>query len=199
MNLLAYTAGVINPVNPRKLLTVRLAYDFTTNAAGLQQPSYETPTSFTASSSGDGVLNVLSITGGHLGPLQTVSGADVPAGVTIVRQLSGTAGGVGTYQLAGPLFTAGELMSSELSLLGQIQPVSWKDLQQIEGLNLNGTRKTIYLFGVVDAIVRSLRKGGSLIFGPGDQQWLVAQVIEQWYEDLPSWCSVAATLQNERS
>lgn len=199
MNLLSLTAGVINTVNPNKPLTVRLATDFTTNAAGLQVPVYETPTSFTGTLA-DGVLSVTAITGGSIALLQTISGAGLPAGLTIVQQLTGAKGQIGTYAVAGPTVEVDSplSMTSDLILNGQIQPLSYKDLQQIEGLNLNGTRRTIYLYGVVDAIVRSMRKGGALIYGPGDNIWLVAMVTEQWFDALPSWCAVVATLQNER-
>jgi hypothetical protein len=77
----------------------------------------------------------------------------------------------------------------------QIQPITWKDLQQLEGLNLQGTRVKMYLRGEVDAIVRSQNKGGDLITvasGVNVGTWLVAQTMEQF----PDWCCVACTLEN---
>lgn len=74
----------------------------------------------------------------------------------------------------------------------EIQPMTWQDLRQVEGLNLNGTRRSIYLFGEIDGIVRDQSKGGDLITFPDGSVWLVALVLEQW----PDWCKVAATRQD---
>lgn len=77
----------------------------------------------------------------------------------------------------------------------QIQPMTFRDLQQTDGLNLQGTRRGIYLYGVADGVVRALQKGGDLIVitsGVNAGTWLIAMVLEQW----PDWCKVAATLQN---
>jgi hypothetical protein len=77
----------------------------------------------------------------------------------------------------------------------QVQALSFGDLRQVEGLNLNGTRRAIYVRGDLDGTVRSEMKGGDLIVfagGPNRGTWLVALVLEQW----PDWCKVAATLQN---
>lgn len=78
------------------------------------------------------------------------------------------------------------------SVSGQIQPMSWKDLRQVEGINLNGTPQSIYLYGEADAIVRVKRKGGDLIVDSNNQTWLITLVTELW----PDWCKVVATLQN---
>lgn len=77
----------------------------------------------------------------------------------------------------------------------QVQALTWKDLQQVDGLNLNGTRRAIYMNGRADGVVRSLLKGGDIITltdGPNAGDWLVAMVLEQW----PDWCKYAVTLQN---
>jgi hypothetical protein len=77
----------------------------------------------------------------------------------------------------------------------QVQPLGWRDLQQLDGLNLQGTRRKIYIHGEIDGIVRSENKGGDLIVvasGVNVGTWLVAQVLEAW----PDWCCVAVTLQN---
>ena len=77
----------------------------------------------------------------------------------------------------------------------QVQPMSFRDLQQTEHLNLQGTRVSIYLNGELDGIERVNRKGGDLITiasGRHRGVYLVAQVLEQWDD----WVKVAATLQN---
>jgi len=84
--------------------------------------------------------------------------------------------------------------ATPVTLTGQIQPMQFRDLQQIDSLNLQGTRRKVYLFGIKDAIVRSLSKGGDLLIDDQGVTWLVAMVIEQWSNE---WCSVAVTLQTD--
>lgn len=79
---------------------------------------------------------------------------------------------------------------------GQVQSLTFKDLHQLDGLNLNGTKRAIYLFGRFDGVVRSLMKGGDLVTVTGGVNagvWLVCLVLEQW----PNWCKVAVVLQDE--
>lgn len=45
-------------------------------------------------------LSITSVTSGSLSVGTVVTGTDIPAGTTIVQQLTGTAGGVGTYQMS---------------------------------------------------------------------------------------------------
>lgn len=126
MNLVAYTSGAIDAVNPRRPLTWQESTGFTTSPDGTQVPTYNAP----------------------------------------------------------------------VTLLGQIQPITWKDLQQLDALNVQGTRRKIYLYGVKQGVVRSLEKGGDLLTDEAANVWLVAQVMEQFSDE---WCSVAATLQTEGS
>lgn len=82
----------------------------------------------------------------------------------------------------------------------QIQALTYRDLVQIDGLNLNGTKRAIYLNGTMNGVVRVLAKGGDLITVPAgtlpqfsdDTVWLVALVLEQW----DSWVKVAVVLQD---
>ena len=78
----------------------------------------------------------------------------------------------------------------------QVQSLTFKDLQQTQGLNLNGLRRAIYLYGRFDGVVRAKIKGGDLVTlvdGPAAGVWLVNQNLEQW----PDWCKVAVTLQQD--
>lgn len=80
------------------------------------------------------------------------------------------------------------------TITAQVQPMTYRDLMQVEGLNLQGTRVSIYVNGEVDAIVRVTKRGGDLITiksGPHAGVYLTALVLEQW----DSWVKVAATLQ----
>lgn len=74
---------------------------------------------------------------------------------------------------------------------GQLQSLTFRDLTQIEGLNLQGTRRAIYVNGRVDGLIRGESKGGDLITFPDGTVWLVAIDLEAW----PDWCKLAATLQ----
>jgi len=82
----------------------------------------------------------------------------------------------------------------------QVQALTFRDIQQIDGLNLQGTRRAIYLYGEIDGLVRPTNQGGDLIIiasGVHAGTWLVALVLEQWGDGTPaSWCKVACTLQN---
>lgn len=78
----------------------------------------------------------------------------------------------------------------------QIQALTGKDLRQVDGLNLNGTLRAMYMNGEASAVVRSQLKGGDLITLSGGRDagtWLVNQVLEQW----PDWCKYVVTLQNQ--
>lgn len=78
-------------------------------------------------------------------------------------------------------------------LWGQVQALTFRDLVQTEGLNLQGTRRAIYLENNYDGAVRVSEKGGDIIAMPDGTVWLVALVLETWKH----WCKVAVTLQNQ--
>ena len=67
---------------------------------------------------------------------------------------------------------------------GQVQPLQYNDLRQLDGLNIQGRKSKIYITGKVDGLVRSSRQGGDLITTADGQVWLVALVLEYW----PDWC-----------
>lgn len=77
--------------------------------------------------------------------------------------------------------------------LGQVQPMSNKDLRQVEGLNLQGNPQSIYFAGRVDGLSRAENKGGDVITSTDGRVWLVVQPLEQW----PDWCKVCVLQQNE--
>lgn len=80
------------------------------------------------------------------------------------------------------------------TISADVQPMTYRDLMQVDSLNLQGTRVAIYVSGEVDAIVRVSKKGGDLITiksGPHAGVYLTALVLEQW----DAWVKVAATLQ----
>jgi len=84
---------------------------------------------------------------------------------------------------------------SPVTVPGQVQPLSYQDIQHLDGLNIQGTRRAIYINGRVDGLVRSENKGGDLITvatGVNAGVWLVALISEQW----PDWCKALCTLQD---
>ena len=99
---------------------------------------------------------------------------------------------VSTGSTVGADFKPVPTYAAAVTVMGQVQPMSWRDLQQIDGLNLQGTRRKIYANGFLDGIVRVTAKGGDLITDNDGNVWLVAIVLEQF----PDWASVAVTLQN---
>lgn len=192
MNLHQVVSCVIGAVNPAVPLIVRLSAGYSTTSAGRRPPAYNTPCSFTASIAGQ-VMTVTAVGSGVLAPGQMIGAPNVATGTIVGAQISGfPAGGVGTYAVSIDQAVASQSMTTELVLIGQMQSATGRDLRQVEGLNLNGTLRAVYFNGEVDAIVRSFRKGGDVIIDTSGNEWLVAQVLEQW----PDWCKVMVVLQN---
>ena len=91
--------------------------------------------------------------------------------------------------------------ASPVSLMAQVQAMATRDLRQVDGLDLNGTYRRIYLYGNVEGTVRPTMQGGDLITFPGqlgrlpaNTVWLVTYPEEPW--DNNGWCCVVACLQN---
>lgn len=197
MNLHGIAGPIVGAVNPRIPVSVRVSTGPGATAAdGSRTATYATPGTFTGAISGT-TLTVSAIGSGALLPgiaLADTTSALLPS-TTITEQLSGTPGGVGTYSVNQEQTVASEAMTTSLTLTGQVQPITTRDLAQMEGINLGGVRWKIYLSGEVDAIVRDEKKGGDLItISTGRHQgvWLVVQILEQW----PDWCVAAIVQQN---
>ena len=77
----------------------------------------------------------------------------------------------------------------------QMQALTYKDLVQTEGLNINGERHAMYLNGDERGIDRSANRGGDIITLPDSSVWLVAQVLENWY-GTDGWTKLCVTKQN---
>lgn len=83
--------------------------------------------------------------------------------------------------------------AAPVTVRAQVQEqLSRSDLMQLEALNIQGTKISIYLEGSYDSLVRDEKKGGDLITLGDGSIWLVVLVPEKW----PNWCRVLATLQN---
>lgn len=86
---------------------------------------------------------------------------------------------------------------TSVDMRANIQALSGTDLRHMEGLNIQGVMRSVYLYGDVEGIVRAQGKGGDMLqfpMSPGGavESWLVTQVMETW----PRWCRVIVTLQN---
>lgn len=73
---------------------------------------------------------------------------------------------------------------------GQIQALDSNDIKQLDGLNIQGTVRAIYLRGALAGVVRPEGTGGDLVQIDG-QNWLVVKVLEGW----PTWTKAAVVLQ----
>lgn len=85
---------------------------------------------------------------------------------------------------------------ASLSGAAQVQPAGWKDLQQLNALNIQGVARSVYLYGNWMGVVRVDDKGGDVlnfpqIPGAAVQSWKVVAVPETW----PDWCRVLVVLQ----
>lgn len=76
----------------------------------------------------------------------------------------------------------------------QIQALDADDIKQLDGLNIQGTIRAIYLRGVLAGVVRPNQTGGDLVKrNDGAETWLVVQVLESW----PDWTKAAIVLQGQ--
>lgn len=74
----------------------------------------------------------------------------------------------------------------------QSQPLSSDDLRQLDGLNIQGEKRAMYIDGVYKGVVRPDMAGGDLITLGDGSQWLVVIQLEQW----AGWAKVATVRQN---
>lgn len=83
--------------------------------------------------------------------------------------------------------------AEDIVVLGQHQPLQFRDIQQLDGLNIAGNRSRIYLSEQVNGLVRVKNVGGDLItdVANGDV-WLVVVIAETW----PDWCAALVQLQD---
>lgn len=195
MNLHSIVAPMVAAVNPMTPVSVRKASGWTTESSGRRVPTYETPADFFGAIAGNVLTANTFPVGTALAIGQEIGGVGVAPRTIITGFLTGTGQG-GTYTVNIEQTVAQVAMQANLFLRAQIQPVGWRDLQLVEGLNLSGTRRKFYLHGTAEAVERVAKKGGDLIevaSGVHAGVWLVAQVMEQFH----GWVSVMATQQGD--
>ncbi len=77
---------------------------------------------------------------------------------------------------------------------GQVQALDANDIKQLDGLNIQGTIRAIYLRGTLAGVIRPDGTGGDLVKrNGGAQTWLVVKVLESW----PDWTKAAIVLQGQ--
>lgn len=72
----------------------------------------------------------------------------------------------------------------------QLQALGYKDLVQVDGLNLQGVVKAAYVNGNFNGVNRPKQQGGDLLIVNGET-WLIVQPLEEW----PDWCKFVVNLQ----
>lgn len=72
--------------------------------------------------------------------------------------------------------------ASPVTGYAQIQALDSSDLKHIDGLNLQGTLKTIFMYGALAGVIQPQGKGGDLVKFDGNT-WLIVKVVEAW----PTW------------
>jgi hypothetical protein len=84
--------------------------------------------------------------------------------------------------------------ASPVNMMAQVQPLTFKDLQQLDGINVNGAQKAIYINGSVAGVNRANMTGGDLVTLPDSTLWLVTLVLEG-YSLTAGWTKAAITQQ----
>jgi hypothetical protein len=93
--------------------------------------------------------------------------------------------------ISNPDGTRTPIYADPVALMIQVQALTSGELQRLDGLNLQGVMKAVYLSGRWHGAVRVGQQGGDLLKFQG-QTWLAIQVLENWR----SWTKLAVVLQN---
>ena len=107
-----------------------------------------------------------------------------PNKTVTVRRSTGYTIGAGRKQVPG--------YADPVTGPAQIQALDANDIKQLDGINIQGTIRAIYLRGALAGVVRPDGTGGDLVQIDG-QNWLVVKVLEGW----PTWTKAAIVLQGD--
>lgn len=82
----------------------------------------------------------------------------------------------------------------------QVQALSGLDLKHTDFLNMQGVKRSVYLFGDAQGVVKPEAKGGDILQFPQarggvNYNWLVTHVLETWTPDGAGFCKVGVVLQ----
>ncbi len=76
----------------------------------------------------------------------------------------------------------------------QVQALDANDIEQLDGLNIQGTVRAIYLRGTLAGVVRPNQTGGDIVMRKNEtESWLVVKVLESWHD----WTKAAIVLQGQ--
>lgn len=75
---------------------------------------------------------------------------------------------------------------------GNVQALDGDELRQLDGLNIQGVLRALYLYGDAAGVIRPDERGGDTVT-IGGKTWLVVKVLEHW--DNPTWAKVAICYQ----
>lgn len=78
----------------------------------------------------------------------------------------------------------------------QVQGLSGDDLKHMDGLNVQGVMRSVFMYGNVQGVVRADQKGGDILQFPEVpggtvKNWRIVKVMETW----PDWSRVVVVLQ----
>lgn len=87
---------------------------------------------------------------------------------------------------------------NDVSIQAQVQAQSSQTLKHVDFISQQGTYRSVYMYGDVEAINRPNAIGGDLLVFPEvpggpNMTWLVVEVFETW----PDWCKVSVVLQTD--
>lgn len=88
-----------------------------------------------------------------------------------------------------PSYAAGQ------GITAQMQPLSYGDMRQIEGLNIAGEKQAMYINGLINSVVRPTQQGGDLITLVNGSVWLTVQVLED-FSMTAGWAKIAVVRQS---
>ncbi len=85
--------------------------------------------------------------------------------------------------------------AAPVTVQGDVQALQYNDIAQLDGINIEGEARAIYLGGNWEGAIRDDQSGGDMITFPDGSVWLVVRVLENW-GDTDGWVKVAAVRQN---
>ncbi len=78
----------------------------------------------------------------------------------------------------------------------KVQSLTFSDLRQLDGLNIEGEKRALYLTGDVSGVSRADKKGGDIVTLPDGTVWLTVCVLEDWVLT-SGWVKLAVVRQNK--
>jgi hypothetical protein len=84
--------------------------------------------------------------------------------------------------------------SSPQAIRIQLQALQLNELKLLDGLNIQGDKSGMYLFGDAQGVVRPDAQGGDLITLFNGNKYLVTLILEDW-SLVNNWCKIVGTRQ----